>query len=105
MRGGKLDRLITIEQNVPARNTHGEETAAWQEFATVWASKRDKGGREIFEGGVTQAEADTIFKIRFMDGVKRKMRIVLDGVNYDIQATKELGRREGLEITAKAKVE
>ena len=52
MRGGKLDRLIAIEQNVPTRNTHGEETKAWQNFATVWASKRDKGGREYFEAGV-----------------------------------------------------
>ena len=105
MRGGNLDRLIAIEQNAPTRNTHGEETEAWVNFATVWASKRDKGGREFFEAGATQAEADTIFKIRWLAGVKAEMRIVLDGVNYDIQAIKELGRREGLEIVATAKVE
>jgi head-tail adaptor len=53
----------------------------------------------------TVAEQILIFRIRYYIGITRQMRIVYDDVNYDIEAIAEIGRREGLEIVGRAKVD
>jgi len=105
MRSGDLDRKIIIQKTVETRGSAGEEVILWIDFADVWASKKDVSGLETFTQGKPQGFSNTVFKIRYLKGLTNKMRIVFDGINYDIESIKELGRREGHEITSIALVE
>ncbi len=102
MRGGHLDRQIVIQQAAESRDSFGEPVKTWSTFATVWASKLDIVGRERFAARQDLAEESTVFRIRWLAGVTAKMRIVHDGKTYGIQGLAELGRSEGIDITAVA---
>ena len=102
---GDLDRRITIQTPQPLnRSGSGAATQNWSTFATRWAAKRDLRGREYFEGRQDQAEVTTEFRIRYLDGLNREMRILLNGHAYDIIHVGEIGKRQGQVILARAKV-
>ena len=106
MRAGELDRRIRIEQPVETRDEEtGEVETKWVPFAEVWAQRRDLRGREEYSAQQIAAGLDTRFRLRFLEGVTPKMRIVCEGVAYDIRPAVELGRREGLEILASRRFE
>lgn len=102
MKAGRLDRLVTIQTFTTTKNSMGEETKTWSDFAEVYARKRDISSREFFEAGARQAEITTEFTIRYRSDVTTQMRIQLDGNTYQIVGPpQELGRREGLIIRTK----
>lgn len=97
MRAGRLRHQITIEQPIRTRDEYGEDVASYQTFVTVWANKRQPGGREMFTENVTEAEIKTIFEIRFRDDIDESMRVNWKGNYFDIQAiTDPTGREEAL---------
>lgn len=105
---GDLDRRITIERAQSVRNEFNEPEEQWHALATVWASKRDVSDRERVASQEVGAEVTTRFQIRWSTQVRdvdAKDRITFDGRTYSIVATKELGRREGIEITAAARAD
>lgn len=102
MKSGRLDRRITIEQYTVTRDSYGGEPKSWSTWATVWAEKRDKKGREYLEQSGEHTERETVFKIRYQDGLSTDMRILCDGRYYDIIGLAELGRREGWEVITEA---
>ena len=104
MRAGDLDRRVTIQSRGDVDDGFGQPQPTWPELDVVWAKVRRRFGREFLEGGV-QAEADIVFTIRHRTDVTHAMRIVYDGDNYDIVSIIEIGRKEGLEIAAKAQVD
>jgi SPP1 family predicted phage head-tail adaptor len=108
MRAGKLDRRITIQRATETRDGFNNVTLTWPGtvIATVWASKEDVRDSERFSSQEVGAEITTRFQIRWssdVENVNPKDRVVYDGRPYDIVAVKEIGRREGLEITASAR--
>lgn len=106
MQAGKLDRRIDIEQRTLTKNAYGEETETWSVWATVWAQKRPKTGREYFEAQQERAESEVVWRIRHRTGIKVGEMRVNDGTHtYDIESVIEMGRREGLELLTKAEVE
>ena len=106
MRAGEMDRVIVIEQLLVVRGSQGGEDKKWIRFARVWASVRELAGSDAFISEQTHAFIRTVFRIHFRPGIKSSMRINYEGDIYDMQGKpKELGRREGLEITAIARVE
>jgi SPP1 family predicted phage head-tail adaptor len=96
---GKLDRWITIQSEVDTQDTDGSYTKTWTTFKQVWASKVDKSGNEGLEQARDTATTSTIFKIRYLSKLTQKHRISFNGTTYDIEIIKELGRREGQELT------
>lgn len=101
-----MDRVIVIEQLLVTRGTQGGEEKKWVRFAKLWASVREVSGNDAFISEQNQAFVRTVFRIHFRSGIKSAMRIVYEGNIYDMKGKpKELGRREGLEITAIARVE
>lgn len=102
MNAGKLDRRITIEAAVESRDEFGGATVTWQQTAEVWAEVKWLRGRELFAAQQVTPEAQLQFRIRWLDGLTTGMRIEHDGEHYGIEYIAELGRRDGLEITAKA---
>lgn len=108
MRAGKLDRRITIRRATTATNDLGEDVATWGDLATVWASKEDIRDGERFAAQEVAAHITTRFRVRWSSvtsDVDAKDRIVYQGYEYNVVAVKELGRREGIEITASARTD
>lgn len=105
MEPGQLDRRITIQQRVlgnPPVTGAGEENSTWQEVATVWAARRDVRGEEFLAQFGRQAEVTCTFKLRYRAGITPQMRVVDGGETYEIQHIARLGRKEALELWAKA---
>lgn len=105
---GKRDRRIKIERYTTTQNGLGEEIETWSALATVWANVVPISDGERIEAQQVNASISTRFTILYstdVDDVNPKDRIeypVGSGTYYDIYGVKELGRREGLEITATA---
>lgn len=100
-----MDRIIVIEQEIVTRGSQGGEDKTWELFVKLYASVKEVAGNEAFIADQNQAFMRTVFRIHFRSGIKSEMRIVYENTIYDIQGkAKELGRREGLEITAIAQV-
>jgi SPP1 family predicted phage head-tail adaptor len=103
MRAGRLDRRITIEGVGEGRTASGDVTETWSTVAVVWAGIRAPRGDEVFAAREEQAERELVFRIRWRSDVTAKMRIQYDGLTWDIEHVAEIGRREGLELRAKAR--
>lgn len=111
MRAGKLDRRIRIERYTTTTNDFGEAVPAWAALATVWAEAEQIRDGERFAAGEVAAERTHRFRIRWsgkVDDLTPKDRVVYpaeDGRTYNVISVKEIGRREGLEITAAARAD
>jgi len=103
MRAGPLDRRITIERYGITYNDDNEPVEAWGEIGKRWASKKDVSDGEKIRAAEVGATVTTRFQVRW-DSLTMTLtaadRIVCEGKTYDIAGTKELGRREGIEISA-----
>ncbi len=98
---GQMDRVVEIQQmvaNDPAQTTTGQPSDTWTTYRKFNAQKWDVGGRERYLPSGRQAEVNTVFRIRYDAGITEAMRIVYNGVNYNIIFINEIGRRQYLEI-------
>jgi SPP1 family predicted phage head-tail adaptor len=100
---GRMDRRITVQSFTTTQNAIGEPEKTWTALYTdISAEVAQVGGREYFSADQRVAEADCRFYIRYRGDITEQMRIVYDGKTYDIKHIREIGRRERLEILAKA---
>jgi len=103
MRAGKLDREIVIQRQAgTTQSASGKPVESWVTFASVWASVVPLSATERFRSDAKHSVRVSSFSIRWLDGVLPTMRIVYEGLNWRILGIAELGRRDGLEITAEA---
>lgn len=105
---GKLDRRITLQRFTSAPDAFNEPVLTWATLATRWASYEPLSDGEKFRAGETAAEASARFVIRrssAVAGLNPKDRLVFEGDTYEIVRVKEIGRREGIEITAGARAD
>lgn len=119
MRGGRLDRRVRVEVRAlgsPAQDPEtGQPNYVWTLVAEVWARKRDARARERFAQVTSQviADVDCVFEVRWHPfGTTLRPdthRIVAANVSpeqvWNIVGVAEIGRREGLEISAAARAE
>lgn len=108
MRAGKLDRRITLERFTATRDEFNEPVETWGTLATVSASYEPLSDGEKFRASETAAEASARFAIRYSTTVadlNPKDRLTFEGDPWEIVRVKEIGRREGLEITATARAD
>lgn len=100
LNAGRLDQQITLQQRVDVVNGFGENVPTWSDVATVWASANPKRGREFFAAAQQQAEGPVAFLIRYRSGLTERMRVVWNGVNYDIASPPidGFGLKESLEL-------
>ena len=108
MRAGKLDRKIDVLRASTSRNGFNEEVAAWEPLARVWAEAVPISDGERRRAGETLSSKKFRFTIRYSSQVYTvdpRDRIRYDGRIFDINGVKDVGRREGIEITATARAE
>lgn len=103
MKAGRLDRRITLERFSTTVDAYNEPVKAWGVFASVAASYEPLSDGERFRAGETAATASARFVIRYSRAVadtSPKDRLTFEGNAWEIVRVKEIGRREGLEISA-----
>jgi SPP1 family predicted phage head-tail adaptor len=100
---GKRDRRIALQQAVIAYDVLNNPTSTWSTVATVWAERMDLSDRELVAAREVGAEMTTRFRAPWsnaVSGINPKDRLTCEGNTYEIVNVKEIGRREGIEITA-----
>ena len=106
IRSGRLDKRITIQRKTTTPNDYGELIETWVDLVTVWAIYLPARGSERFAAQQQIAEIDTVFRIRYRQGVTAMDRIVYNGRTYDIKAVVDMcGRKDGIELYAKTRAE
>lgn len=106
MKAGKLDRRITIQRAMITRDDYNEEVSTWADLCTVWAAYEPVRDGERFRAGERAAELSARFQIRWSSKVAEvsaEDRLMFQGKVYEITHTKEIGRREGIELTTVAR--
>lgn len=104
----KIDRKIILQRFTSTLDAHNEPVKTWSTLATRSASYEPLSDGERFRAGETAANASARFVIRWSLAVSDLSpldRLVFEGRTYEIVRTKEVGRREGIEITAAARAE
>lgn len=104
MKAGTLDRRIVIEYATTVRDAVGQEIETWADFASVWASRNDVRGTERFSAEQPFAARTARYRLRYVAGITEEMRIVDDGVTYDIIGIADNGRQGWVELTAEARI-
>jgi hypothetical protein len=108
MNAGPLDRRITLERFTTTVDAYNEPVKAWGVLAHRAASYVLISDGERFRAGETAANASARFQIRWSPSVSDlnpKDRLVFEGVVHQILNVKEIGRREGIEITVQARAD
>jgi SPP1 family predicted phage head-tail adaptor len=108
MKAGNLDRVVQFQRATLVDNGLEQVETFANHGAPVWASKTDLSDGEKWRAGEVAAGISCRFVVRFSaftDDLTPKDRLTCEGVSYDIVGIKQQGRREGLEITAAARVD
>jgi SPP1 family predicted phage head-tail adaptor len=108
MQAGSLDRRIVLQRYSLTRDDLNNAVETWTTLATVWAEKLDISDRERVTAAQLGADITTRFRIRYSSAVAAlnpKDRVLYGGRTYDVMGVKEIGRREGLELTTAARTD
>ena len=103
MEPGRLDRRITLLSRGTNTDDWNQRGTTYSSFATVWAHVSDPGTREREEADQRVTVRTKVFTIRYRSDVNTLTRISYDSDNYDVIGVAEIGRNEGLRITAVAR--
>lgn len=98
---GEYNRLITIEQKTGVRNAANQLIDQWQQFGNKrWARAIGQSGMGVVRmfaessAGVEQSANNYVWRVRHTTAITADMRIVHNGVIYNIlQVKQDLARR------------
>ena len=93
MRTGRLRHRVKIQHYTESQNAFGEATKNWTDYATVWAAVEPVKGREFWESQQINAEITTKVTMRYLAGVKPKMRILYDTRIFEIDSVINVDER------------
>lgn len=110
---GQRDRQVVLMVNAGVTtNAVGERVDDWQTLATVWAKFMPVRDVEKWRADEAGSIITARFQIDWTDEVKSVdsgIRVVIteDGMTrtYEVSGVKEMGYRDGLELTASARSE
>jgi SPP1 family predicted phage head-tail adaptor len=108
MQAGPLDRRLQFRRATITDDGLAKSETWADHGSPVWAAKADVSDGERWRAGEVAAHITTRFRVRwslFTAGITPKDRLACEGRSYDITGIKEIGRREGLEITAAARAD
>ena len=108
MHAGRRDRSVQFRRATLAHDGLSSAETWADHGSPQWASKRDVSDGERYRAGEVAASLTARFQVRysiFTAGITPKDRLECEGRTYNIVGIKEIGRREGLEITAAVRVD
>lgn len=103
MRAGRLDRTITIQRFTSAVDDFGTPVETWSDVATLRAEIVQASTAEFFRDEAPRDDTTIVFRTRFIAGITNADRVAYDGRLFDVKETKEIGRRNGLELRCVAR--
>ena len=107
MRSGARDRRITLQRRGGLVDAFGHEIETWTDLGAVWAERLDISDGERWRAAEVAAVVSTRFRVLrsgLTAGLTAKDRITSEGMVFDIQGIKQIGRA-GFEITANARAD
>lgn len=96
----KFDRQAVILAPVETRDADGGPVTTYAPTKSVWCHRHDMTSREVRVANALRSETTAIFTFRWFSGLTPKHRIECEGVTYEIDPPKEIGRRQYLEVSA-----
>lgn len=100
MRAGKLDSLIVIQSATTVTDGYGGMISTWSDFCKARAEIIESGTEQFFRAYGAIDEDVTVFRIRYVEGLKPTHRIIFNEKTYRIQHLAEIHRKRGWEIKA-----
>lgn len=97
-----MDRTIRVERSAETSDEYGGVTPGWAEAVTVRAQLIEQSTSDYMQGAGEEARRMAVFRTRWIDGIQNADRVVFDGLPYDVEQIKEIGRRRGLELRCRA---
>lgn len=98
MKAGRLRKRITIQQKVIGKDELGQDIDQWVDVCNVRAEIRDISGREYQSSQAEQSQTDCKILIRHRNDIAPDMRVMCNGIYYDIKAVLEDVKRTRLEL-------
>jgi len=98
MRAGQLDREITIQRVATTIDDAGTPVEAWAEVATLRAQQVSTSTAEYIRNYGASDDTVIVFRTWWIEGITNADRVVYAGQNFNIKETKEIGRRNGIEL-------
>ncbi len=106
IRAGELDTRITIEERAATQDAAGEPATTWDTFADRWASIERTPGSEVWASAQRSGRVPTVFRLRYLEGVKPAMRVVLGTSVFDIRSVvRPSGRAPDMLLVCEERVE
>lgn len=84
IRAGKLKHVITYQSKTQAMDEYGGVTETWADHATVRASVAPLIGKDAVTSMASQSTAEARVNHRYTVGITSAMRILWNGVAYEI---------------------
>lgn len=106
MRAGDLDRRVTLLRPAAAVDDgYTTRPGGHEEAGERWARHMPAMAREIIEASGREAKLPIVLELRH-DSLTRLIdgtwRVRMDGRTYDVEGAQEIGRREGVRLSAVA---
>ena len=98
MKAGLLRNRITIQQKVNGKDALGQTVDQWVDVCKVRAEIRDMSGREYQSSQAEQSQTDCKILIRHRNDITPDMRVLCNGIYYDITAVLEDVKKTRLEL-------
>lgn len=76
MRAGWLRHRLIVQKVAETRDGTGFPAQAWTQFAEVWGAVNPMRGREMVEARQVHERVDTVIKLRYVEGLTSKHRIL-----------------------------
>lgn len=84
IRAGEMRHRLSIQEQTFVPDAAGQPEEAWALHAEVWGAVEPLLGNEFVASLQRQDRLPTRFRMRFLEGVVPRMRIVFDGRLFDI---------------------
>lgn len=98
MKAGRLRNRIIIQKQVNRKDELGQLVNEWVEVCSVRAEIRDLTGKEYQNSQAEQSQTDCKILIRYRNDITTDMRVLCNGIYYDIKAVLEDMKRTQLEL-------
>lgn len=109
MDAGALDRRVTLRKFTESQSASGAVVLTPEVVATVWARKMPAAGTETFTEEQRLGWSPVLWHIRYLEDALDSPTVkwdLMEGLRvYDIMSVRELGRREGWELTTRVRAE
>ncbi len=99
MKAGTLDRPVILQRATVTQDAANQEIQAWTDFARPWARRRDMRGQERFQGETRFAARTAVYELRYLAGVDEEMRLIDNGITYQVVGIAEDARKGWLELS------